>query len=225
VTTGAADDSAAHAEHVLCVARHLIFPDGSWHGLVTTGLERVLRTIRAASEYRPRLHVEDDPNQQQIIPYCVVEHDDGSYLLTRRLRRSTERRLHNLYSIGVGGHVNPGDGRDGDPVAGGLEREWREEVICPAPAQARLVALLNDDSSPVSAVHLGLVFVITPPSGVRVTVRETDKLEGLHLTLDGMRPHYAAMESWSQLTFDALDRKEVDLYRVSPLAMGLAAAP
>ena len=124
--------AAVHAVHtpvvedVLCIPRTTIFPGTVWHGLVTRGLERVLRTIRAASEYRPRHLVEDDPTQQQVIPYCIVHQpDDDTYLITRRLRCSSERRLHNLYSLGVGGHVNPGDGERLDPVVGGLIREWR----------------------------------------------------------------------------------------------------
>jgi predicted NUDIX family phosphoesterase len=186
------------------VPRTTIFPDGAWHGLVTVGLERVLRTIRAASEYRPRHLVEDDPSMQQIIPYCVVHHrQDATYLLTRRLRRSSERRLHHLYSLGVGGHVNPGDGAGGDPVVGGLLREWREEVVCSSPATARLVAMLNDDSTPVSRVHLGLVFLVEPTVAV-TSVREIDKLEGESLSLNAMRRHYLSMESWSQLVFDDL---------------------
>ena len=97
--------SRAHgAEDVLCVPRSTIFPDGAWHGLIARGLERVLRTVHATSEYRPRAEVEDDPTLQQIIPYCVVHHPhDDTYLLTRRLRRSSEKRLHHLYSLGIGG--------------------------------------------------------------------------------------------------------------------------
>ncbi len=112
--------------------RSTIFPDGAWHGLIARGLERVLRTVHATSEYRPRAEIEDDPGLQQIIPYCVVHHPhDDTYLLTRRLRRSSEKRLHHLYSLGIGGHVNPGDGEREDPVVGGLRREWAEEIRCP----------------------------------------------------------------------------------------------
>ena len=159
--------SRAHGtEDVLCVPRSTIFPDGAWHGLIARGLERVLRTVHATSEYRPRAEIEDDPELQQIIPYCVVHHPhDDTYLLTRRLRRSSEKRLHHLYSLGIGGHVNPGDGEREDPVVGGLRREWAEEIRCTSPARASLVALLNDDSSPVSRVHLGLVFLVEPEDG------------------------------------------------------------
>ena len=191
-------------EDVLCVPRTTIFPDGAWHGLVTNDIGRVLRTIRAASEYRPRHLVEGDPAQQQIIPYCVVRMPDQRYLLTHRLKESSERRLHHLYSLGVGGHVNPGDAAQGDPVIGGLIREWGEEVCCPAPATARLIAVLNDDGNEVSRVHLGLVFLVEPAAQVPILMRETHKLEGELLTLTEMRRHYLSMESWSQLVFDDL---------------------
>jgi predicted NUDIX family phosphoesterase len=212
-------------EDVLCVPRTTIFPDGAWHGLVTRGLERVLRTVRASSEYRPRSQVEDDPSLQQIIPYCVVRHPhDDTYLITRRLRHSSERRLHHLYSLGIGGHVNPTDGVRGDPVIGGLSREWAEEIRCASPATARLVAALNDDSSPVSRVHLGLVFLVEPTLGF-VEVRETHKLEGEVMPLEAMRDHYLSMESWSQLVFDDLTNGATGRADHSPMVVELDAAP
>ena len=205
--------------------RATIFPDGAWHGLVAKGLERVLRTIRAASEYRPRSTVEEEPEQQQLIPYCVVHHPhDDTYLITRRLRRSSEKRLHHLYSLGIGGHVNPGDAASGDPLIGGLIREWAEEIRCPSPATARLVAVLNDDSSPVSRVHLGLVFLVEPTLGF-VEVREVDKLEGESMSLQEMRRHYLSMESWSQLVFDDLVHGAVSRAEQSPLVVQLDPAP
>ena len=212
-------------EDVLCVPRATIFPDGAWHGLVNRGLERVLRTIRAASEYRPRSRVEDDPEHQQLIPYCVVHHPhDDTYLITRRLRRSSEKRLHHLYSLGIGGHVNPGDAEQGDPLVGGLQREWSEEIRCASPATARLVAVLNDDSSPVSRVHLGLVFLVEPTLGF-VDVREVDKLEGESMSLREMRRHYLSMESWSQLVFDDLVSGAASRAEHSSLVVQLDPAP
>ena len=218
--------SRAHGpEDVLCVPRSTIFPDGAWHGLIARGLERVLRTVHATSEYRPRAEIEDDPTLQQIIPYCVVHHPhDDTYLLTRRLRRSSEKRLHHLYSLGIGGHVNPGDGEREDPVVGGLRREWAEEIRCAAPARASLVAMLNDDSSPVSRVHLGLVFLVEPEEG-SVEVREVEKLEGESLSLEAMRRHYLSMESWSQLVFDDLVAGAKTRVEKSPLVVDLDPEP
>ena len=225
MATSRSREPISQVEHVLCVPRTTIFPDGAWHGLVTRGLERVLRTISAAGEYRPRHLVEEDPAQQQIIPYCVVRHPhDDTYLLTRRLRQSSERRLHHLFSMGVGGHINPGDGEHGDPMVGGLIREWREEMRCRSPATARLVAVINDDGTPVSKVHLGLVFLVEPTLGF-VEVRETHKLEGMTLSLEAMRLHYLSMESWSQLVFDDLVAGAPERAQHSPLTIEVPAAP
>ena len=69
--------------------------------------------------------------------------------------------------------------------------------------EARLLGFLNEDSSPVSKVHLGVVFVVDGDSP-DIRIRETDKLAGELLTLDEMRMYYPAMESWSQIMYDRL---------------------
>jgi predicted NUDIX family phosphoesterase len=189
-------------EHVLCVTREEVFPDGAWHGFVDTGLDRVQRVIRERSFFMLRGDVEDDPSYQQIIPYVVFRHRD-SYLLTRRLRASSEKRLRQLYSLGIGGHINPGDLDGGDPIADGLRREWEEEVSYQGHFEARMLGLLNDESSPVSKVHLAVVFLLDGDTP-EISIRETDKLAGELLTLDEMRIHYLEMESWSQMVYDRL---------------------
>ena len=189
-------------EQVLVVRREDIFPDGAWHGFVSENLDRHQRVIREKHDFKPRAQVEDDPTYQQIIPYVVFRHGDR-YLLTHRLRASSERRLRKQYSLGVGGHINPTDLGAGDPILDGLRREWEEEVIYDGRFEARLLGLLNEDSSPVSKVHLGVVFLVDGDSP-NIRIRETDKLAGELLTLGEMRMYYLAMESWSQIVYDRL---------------------
>ena len=195
---------AAAAEEVLCVKRDDIFPDGAWHGFVTENLERHQAVIRERHFFRPRVEVENDATYQQIIPYVVFRHGDR-YLLTHRLRASSERRLRKQYSLGVGGHINPGDLEGGDPIQDGLKREWEEEVIYDGRFEAKLLGLLNDESSPVSKVHLGVVFLVEGNSP-NIAIRETTKLAGELLTLHEMRIYYLGMESWSQMVYDRLLR-------------------
>ncbi len=192
----------AGSEQVLCVKRDEIFPDGAWHGFVSDDLERHQAVIRERHFFKPRSEVEDDPTFQQIIPYVVFRHGDH-YFLTHRLRASSEKRLRKQYSLGVGGHINPGDLEAGDPILDGLKREWQEEVNYDGRFEARLIGLLNDDSSPVSKVHLGVVFVVEGDTP-NISIRETDKLAGELLTLDEMRIYYLGMESWSQMVYDRL---------------------
>jgi predicted NUDIX family phosphoesterase len=192
------------AEHVLCVSREDLFPEGAWYGFIGEGLERYQNVIREQSFFMPRAEVEEDPAYQQIIPYVVFRHGDR-YLLTRRLRASTEKRLRQLYSLGVGGHINPGDLANGDPILDGLRREFEEEVVYSGTIDVRLLGLINDDSSPVSRVHLALAFLVEG-SSPEISIRETNKLAGELLTLEEMRMYYLEMESWSQIVYDELSR-------------------
>ena len=193
---------AATPERVLVVRRQDVFPDGAWHGFVSDGLDHIHAVIRERSFFMPRPEVEEDPAYQQIIPYVVFRHGDR-YLLTKRLKASSEKRLRQQYSLGVGGHINPGDVEAGDPVADGLRREFEEEVIYDGALDARLIGLINDDTSPVSKVHLAVVFLVEGDSP-RIEIRETQKLSGELLTLDEMRIYYLGMESWSQIVYDRL---------------------
>jgi predicted NUDIX family phosphoesterase len=197
----------AASEQVLCVKREDIFPDGAWHGFVSDRLERHQAVIREHHFFMARAKVEDDPNYQQIIPYVVFRHRD-SYFLTHRLRASSEKRLRKQYSLGVGGHINPADLEAGDPLQDGLRREWEEEVVYDGTFEAKLIGLLNDDSSPVSKVHLGVVFLVDGDTP-NIAIRETDKLAGELLTLEGMRIYYLGMESWSQMVYDRLATGEL----------------
>jgi predicted NUDIX family phosphoesterase len=110
--------------------------------------------------------------------------------------------------LGLGGHINPGDLEGGDPIQDGLKREWEEEVSYDGSFEAKLIGLLNDESSPVSKVHLGVVFLVDGTSP-NIAIRETDKLAGELLTLDEMRIYYLGMESWSQMVYDRLARGEL----------------
>ena len=182
--------------------REDIFPDGAWHGFVSDNLERHQAVIREKHFFKPRAEVENDPAFQQIIPYVVFHHGDR-YFLTPRLRASSERRLRKQYSLGVGGHINAGDLGAGDPILDGLKREWEEEVVYDGRFDATLLGFLNEDSSPVSKVHLGVVFLVEGDTP-EISIRETDKLAGELLTLEEMRSFYLQMESWSQIVYDRL---------------------
>jgi predicted NUDIX family phosphoesterase len=118
----------------------------------------------------------------------------------RRTRAGGDARLHDLWSIGVGGHLNPGDG----DLGSGLLREWDEEVEADFTPEFRLVGPLNDDTTDVGSVHLGAVYV-ADAGGRPVAIRETDKLSGSFATPAEVAAVRDGMESWSRLVFDFLE--------------------
>src|SRR2546430_13066927 len=120
-------------EEVLVVPRDALFAGDEWTGFRDTGLAELLARVRHSYRFRPRREVEDEPSEPQIIPYVVFRHDDR-YFLTHRLRRSSERRLRHLYSLGVGGHINPQDvAGAAAPLHAGLRRAGEEEVALTGP--------------------------------------------------------------------------------------------
>jgi predicted NUDIX family phosphoesterase len=185
-------------ELVYVVARDLALSDGAWHGLRRdVDLGEVAR-LESVGEFRSRAAVEPDPRLKQLIPYLVLR-DGPRWFLMRRTQAGGDERLHDRFSLGLGGHMNPGD----DGVVGGLEREWSEEVDADFAPAFRLVGLLNDDTTAVGAVHLGVVFE-ADAAGRAVAIRETDKLSAEWASGDVVRTIHDRLETWSQLVFDAL---------------------
>ena len=191
------------AELVLVIPRASIMDDPGWLGLTTDGLEAFEDLVRELGEFRPRAEMENARVWKQVIPYLVLR-DGARYFLMRRTQAGTDARLHDRWSIGVGGHLNPGD----VDLAGGLRREWREEVAADFEPAFTLIGLLNDDSSDVGSVHIGAVYV-ADAAGRDGAIRETDKLTGTFADPTDVAAVVDRMESWSALVFEHLEAPPV----------------
>jgi predicted NUDIX family phosphoesterase len=187
------------AELVYAVPRRIVF-DGtdSWLGVRRDDVVAILERVERDGAYVARPLAEIDRTLKQIIPYLVLRDRDRVYLM-KRTKAGGDARLHDRYSIGVGGHMNPGD----ETILGALTREWREELVTEFVPQFQFLGLLNDDTVEVGIHHLGVVFV-ADALGRSVEVRETHKLSGSFEPLDAVRAVYDGLETWSQLVFDAL---------------------
>ena len=186
-------------ERVFVVPRAVVPDAAGWYGVRTTDLEAFVAGVERDGRYEPRTVMEQDPSFKQIIPYLVLR-DGLRYFLMRRTTAGGDPRLHGRYSIGVGGHLNPGDGG----LLGGLRREWDEELVAGFVPDFRLVALLNDDTTPVGAVHLGAIY-LADAAGRPVAIRETDKLSGDFAEPAAVNEVRDRLETWSALVFDFLE--------------------
>ena len=186
-------------EQVLVVARDLVPDQAGWYGLRFDGLPAFVDVVAREGRYEPRDAMEHDPAFKQIIPYLVLR-DGDRYFLMRRTRAGADQRLHDRWSIGVGGHLNPGD----DGLLGGLRLEWREELEADFEPDFEPLALLNDDTTDVGTVHLAVVFV-ADAAGRPVAVREHDKLTGAFATSAEVAAVVDDLETWSRLVFEALE--------------------
>jgi predicted NUDIX family phosphoesterase len=162
----------------------------------------VLRqAVAAYGRYLDRPLAEDDPTHKQLIPYVVVR-DTTRVFLMHRTDAGGDPRLHGKASIGVGGHLNPVDEGE-DALMAGLRREWAEELEADWEPHFELIGLLNDDSNPVGAVHLGVVFSVEA-SGRPVAVREHEKLVGSFADPAEVEHAWDRLETWSQLVAASL---------------------
>jgi predicted NUDIX family phosphoesterase len=185
-------------ELVFVVPRGAVMSDEGWYGLQSADLDAFLATVDRDGRFEPRPAMEADPGFKQVIPYLVLR-DGDRYFLMRRTRAGGDVRLHDRWSIGVGGHLNPVD----EDLDGGLRREWSEELVADFVPDFRFIGLLNDDTTPVGQVHLGAVFV-ADAAGRPVSIRETDKLSGAFATAADVAAVASDLETWSRLVFDAL---------------------
>ena len=186
-------------ELVLVIPRVSIMADPGWRGIQAEGLDAFDSIVAREGRFEPRAAMEVDRSWKQVIPYLVLR-DGEHYFLMRRSRAGGDARLHDRWSIGVGGHLNPGDG----DLAGGLRREWREELRADFDPEFELVGLLNDDSTDVGSVHIGAVYV-ADAGGLPVAIRETDKLTGSFAEPAEVALVMDQLETWSALVFEHLE--------------------
>ena len=95
-------------ELVFVVPRASIADEAGWYGIRTDDLDAFLEALERDGRYEARTAMEVDPSFKQVIPYLVLR-DGERFFLMRRTKGGVDARLHDRYSIGVGGHVNPED--------------------------------------------------------------------------------------------------------------------
>ncbi|MFB3854699.1 MAG: NUDIX domain-containing protein [Vicinamibacterales bacterium] len=192
-------------EMVLCIERSLLDEIGSFQGIQTDIAPYVPRILQAENtRFVLRSRAENDPSMKQVIPYVLIQKDD-TLLHYVRGKQSGEKRLVAKGSIGIGGHINH---RDETLFTAGLEfyeeavqRELHEELRMDGRFETEIVALLNDDSTPVDQVHLGIVHLCRL-TGENVSKGEACITDLRFLTLPELLERREQMETWSRLCLD-----------------------
>src|SRR5438445_13320651 len=196
-------------ENVLVVKRSLFDELGAFQGLNFEPGKYLKAILSRGSNFLIRRgEAESNPAYKQIIPYALIVFQD-TVLHYVRGKKAGEQRLIAKGSIGVGGHMNEGDeslfAMDEQAYRAGVEREVNEEIKIDTPFEDQIVALLNDDSTEVGRVHLGIVhvFKLTEP---KVEKREAMITALTFLPKNELLARRETMETWSQICVDSLDR-------------------
>ncbi len=152
-------------EKILCVKRNL-FP-GSWVGqkVILNPGEKEFFDICSRTKFQwiERDIAETDPSFKQIIPYIILQTKNREKTAIYK-RHGTEKRLHDLWSCGIGGHINPQDNFNASSsfkeiLIAGMKRELDEEIIQRPKNQIPFFAgIINEETTAVGSVHMGVVF-------------------------------------------------------------------
>lgn len=173
-------------------------------GLIKENSE-VLKRIILNGLFRKRSELEEDPSFKQIIPYAIISNKE-SFCLFKRTSKQTEKRLHNKFSIGVGGHMNPSNSKESKEqyLINELKRELFEEVKLLNGClieDIEFIGFINDDTISVGSVHIGLLYNIHV-SNKDVVINETDKMTADWIDKPDLAEFYEGMEMWTKITFD-----------------------
>jgi predicted NUDIX family phosphoesterase len=174
------------------------------HGLIYGSSDALKRIVQNGLFLR-RSELEDDPSFKQIIPYAIISHK-GSFYLFKRTSGQKEKRLQNLLSFGVGGHMNQGNSMEPEEpyLIDELKRELFEEVRLINGClieDIEFIGFINDDTIPVGRVHIGLLYNIHV-SSKEVYINETDKMMADWIDKSNLAEYYDEMETWSKIAFD-----------------------
>ncbi|MBM3883900.1 MAG: phosphoesterase [Verrucomicrobia bacterium] len=186
-------------------------PTAGWIQLSEAALLEVLATLPLY--WQPRDRAEQDPSFKQWIPYLLLRDSQGR--LAAYPRQGSEARLHGLWSLGIGGHINP---LDGETMSGqdlrvawqtalwsGLRRELAEEFPDAAAGPTQFLGLIHEDRTHVGQVHLGAVFLHQPEATGARPGRELAGLQWLTCHRIGTEPWpLDRFELWSRLALQLL---------------------
>lgn len=143
-----------------------------------------------------RFLAETDSSFKQLIPYVIVMHErTNQFFVTRRI--GGDDRLLGKISLGLGGHVGPGES-----ILVALFRELKEEIGLSRDNITEIYydGFINTNESEIDRVHLGLICFIHVDRDDLVSL-EPDKLEGFWATLPELHVmrEQGLLESWSEL--------------------------
>lgn len=228
------DVAATMMEHEYKVVMEALSQGVTMKDIVQNARTMIPKLDDIAAFMLPRDLAEEEPMFRQLIPYVMVISETGKVLCYRRSKASGENRLHDMWSVGIGGHINLQDaGVSGETALTGrgapefipgmlqpsmmldnaLFREMDEELGFNALDSLSVLPLftVRVDDNPVDSVHLGVILAVLVSDDDVSWILETkgEELdEPAFLSLDALPPS-VWLETWSQLCIEFLSLPNV----------------
>jgi len=194
---------------VLVIPRETLFQEESFSGFLPADSIDYRSRILASSFFMRRGDAEQDSRFKQPICCAIVAHRPSkTVFLCQKLQGASESRLHGTWSCCIGGHVEEQDLQDGrDVLEQGFIRERDEELEIIDPPQPRLFGYLNNDSTEVSKVHFGVMYLVELAAPV-CQLRDTTLAHGSFRSIKEIKSMMAqqpqALDDWGRCMLEPL---------------------
>lgn len=158
-------------------------------------------TFLTKIEFLPRDKVEKIIDYKQIIPYVVIENEYNQIAAYKR--KGNESRLHNLWSIGFGGHIEYTDVEKNfctETIKKAAIRELKEEFSDKVNYELTFKGIINEEITDVGKNHLGFVFKTQVKKNEYIPSEEIGNIDWINFC----NINLSIFELWSQMTIELL---------------------
>lgn len=199
---------------ILVVRRDKLFPEGVFEGFKSLEEGDFLAIISANCEYVPRSpELEKDATFKQIIPYIIVVNPaDGTVFGYKRFKKNPglhETRLHNKFSIGLGGHIDK-DETSTDLITDCMMREFSEEVKMENYPVPRIFGFINSEATEVDRMHFAIAAIAetTESIGKRENEEVVEEKFYSAMEIDSiMADPTIQMDTWTRVVWPAVKQR------------------
>ena len=166
-------------------------------------------------EWMKRGLAENNPQFKQPIAYCIIINPElKKVFVYQRSTKAGEERLHNLFTIGIGGHIDLPDYNENEnqnetknPIYKSMFREINEEIHITEQSTIEPLVLgyINDDSNDVGKVHLGILYLIKT-NAEQIFPKDSEIEQGKFVYFHELEDIFSKneFEIWSKIAFEPL---------------------
>ncbi len=198
-------------QQIMAVKRDTLFSEKYFQGFSNHNIHDYEKKVLGNYKIGRRGDLEIDPSHKQPIGYMLIvnptEKKVFAYQRAIKDKDYGEKRLQGKWSWGVGGHIEPHDIGNGNPIRESSLRELEEEInIIGKIKNINVLGYINDDSDPVGEVHFGILYLIEIDGSAKPNDKEMS--EGKMFSINELEEICSSkeftVENWSKIALNPL---------------------
>lgn len=203
---------------ILVIPRKTLFKDEAIEGFVPIEQKNLLPLLLKSSEYQVRDEtLEKNPAFKQIIPYIIVvntrNHTVFGYKRFKKYAGLHETRLHNKFSLGLGGHIDEVKTSE-NLIVESMMREFTEEVKMNTYPTPKIIGFINSELSEVDRMHFAIVAIAETTENIDKRENEEvaeEKFYTIHEVDQIMQNENIQMDTWTRIVWPFVKSYLTDL--------------